>query len=345
MLGVKVINPGLLATIQDLGRYGFQQFGLPVSGVMDEFAYKVLNILLENDDHAGAIEVTMSGLVLEFYEDSVIAITGGNLDPKINGKSIDMWTTVFINKGDILWFSGVKSACRAYIGFKGGIKIPQIMGSKSTYLKGGLGGIKGKALSKGDFIPVCPVEKNSFIRRILPEKYIPSYSNNIEIRVVMGPQDDYFSSAGIETFLSNEYKISNDCDRMGFRLEGKTVEAIDGSDIISDGISFGSIQIPGHGKPIIMMADRQTTGGYAKIAGVISSDLSWLAQCKPGDVIKFNRVSIAEAHELLRDRENLYIEISEYLDRQKNYSVKCTRNFIIRLNNHEYHMKVEELKL
>lgn len=345
MLGVKVINPGLLMTIQDLGRYKFQQFGVPVSGTMDEFSYRILNLLLDNDMDAGALEVTMMGPTLEFYEDSIIAITGGNLNPKVNGIKVDMWRTVFINKGDILSFSGAKEGCRTYIGFKGGIDVSKVMGSKSTYMKGSIGGINGKSLGKEEVIPIYPIGSSSFKNRKIPEKYIPKYSKNMEIRVVMGPQDDYFTESGIETFLSSEYKITNDCDRMGFRLEGEEIELIDGSDIISDGISFGAIQVPGHGKPIIMMADRQTTGGYSKIANVISTDLSILAQGKPGDFIRFRKISIKEAHILLREREDLYKEIAECLDKQNQYSVKSEKNYIIKLNGIKYDVKVEELEI
>ena len=345
MLGVKVINPGLLMTIQDLGRYKFQQFGVPVSGVMDEFSYKILNMLLDNDMDAGALEATMMGPTLEFYEDSIIAITGGNLNPKVNGIKVDMWRTIFINKGDILSFSGAKEGCRTYIGFKGGINVSRVMGSKSTYMKGSIGGINGKSLGKEDVIPIYPLDGISFKNKKIPEEYIPKYLKDMEIRVVMGPQDDYFTHNGIETFSSSEYKITNDCDRMGFRLEGESIELIDGSDIISDGISFGAIQVPGHGKPIVMMADRQTTGGYSKIANVISTDLSILAQGKPGDSIKFRRIPITEAHSLLRERENLYKEISECLNKQNQHAVKSEKNYIIKLNGKKYDVKVEELEI
>jgi len=343
LLDISVINPGFLTTIQDDGRKNYQQFGVPVSGVMDHYSYKIANILLENEISEAVLEITMMGPTLKFASDSAIAITGGNLSPKLNGSSIDMWESVCVKKDDILSFSGLVSGCRSYIAFKGGIKTPSVMGSKSTYLKAAIGGLDGRALKKEDVFPIGEFKKVDYTKKELPKEYIPIYSNSYEVRVLIGPQADYFTNKGVEDFFSSDYVLTNECDRMGFRFDGDCVELKNGSDIISDGISFGAIQIPGHGKPIVMMADRQTTGGYAKIGNVIFDDLSILSQSRPNDSIKFIEVDIYEAHKALRDMEEKFIRIKTELDKQQPLAVKKVSNYLINVNGKAYEVLVEEL--
>lgn len=339
---IKIKNSGLLTLIQDSGRYGYQQFGVPVSGVMDSFSHRVANILVGNNENETVLEITVLGPEIEFMNDSIIAISGGDLSPALNGESISMWESVEVKKGDILSFGGIKSGCRSYIAFEGGIQVGKVMGSMSTYVKAKIGGLHGDSLKSGDILKIGDLEKNSNStkHRKLPDEYIPNYSNTLEVRVVLGPQQDYFTEKGLEKFLSTEYKVTNECDRMGYRLEGEVIEHINGGDIISDGINFGAIQIPSHGQPIIMMSDRQTAGGYTKIANVISIDLPKIAQAKPGNIIRFKKVSIYESQKLLKEMEENIVTIKEICDKE---NVVKTSELLLNVNGKEYNVKVEEL--
>lgn len=294
MSNIKVLKSGLCTTIQDIGRIGYQQYGIPVSGVMDEFSFIVANYLVEADKNNAVLEIPYLGPTLEFNLDITIAITGANLSPKVNNQDVAMWKSLNIRKGDILSFGAVKSGARAYIAFAGEIDVSIVNGSKSTLLKSKLGGFDGRQLKMGDILEI----KNPKLlskKNVLNKKYIPNYSNFEEIRVILGPQDDYFTETGIKTFLTSEYEITKDSDRMGMRLDGNIIEHKDKADIISDAAVFGSIQVPGNGKPIILLADRQTTGGYTKIGTVIKADLPKLAQMSPSHKIKFKELTIEEA--------------------------------------------------
>lgn len=339
---IKIRKSGLLTLIQDHGRYGYQQFGVPVSGVMDGFSHRVANILVGNNENDAVLEITIMGPEIEFMNDSIIAITGGNLSPNLNGNSVSMWESIHVKKGDILSFGSIKNGCRSYISFLGGIQVEKVMGSSSTYVKAKIGGLHGESLKKGDTLKIGDlgnkIESTKYKK--LPHEYMPTYSSKLEIRVVLGPQDDYFTQSGLDKFLSNEYKVTNECDRMGYRLEGEPIEHINGGDIISDGINFGAIQIPSHGQPIIMMSDRQTAGGYTKIANVISVDLSKIAQAKPGDFIEFKKISIYEAQKLLKEMEETIENIKEICDKEK---VVRTNELLLNVNGKEYDIKVEEL--
>lgn len=339
---LKVLHPGLLTSVQDSGRYGYQQFGVPVAGVMDSFAHRIANILVENEENEAVLEATLLGPKIEFLSEAVIAITGGNLSPEINQQSIEMWRCIYVKPGDVLSFSGAKTGCRSYIAFAGGIDVPIVMGSKSTYAKAKIGGYEGRLLKAEDILNIGNTKQPlSSLKRSLPKQYIPEYRNHFEVQVVLGPQEDHFTPKGIETFLSNPYTVTNECDRMGFRLDGEEIEHIQGGDIISDGIAFGAIQVPGHGKPIIMMADRQTTGGYTKIGNVIWEDLSKIAQAKPGDIIRFKKVTIEEAHERLRAFEDKISEVRKICKGQK---AARGREFQVRVNGKSYEVIVEEIK-
>jgi biotin-dependent carboxylase-like uncharacterized protein len=299
---LEIKEPGLLTTVQDLGRYGYQRFGVPVSGAMDTFSLKTGNLLVGNDEGAAGLEMTVLGPRVRFLAETWIAITGANLSPALDGEPIPRWTAVKVPADCDLSFQGASDGMRSYLAVAGGIDVPVIMGSRSTYVKATLGGLEGRALKAGDVLRVLepgvePVERG------LPEHLsAPVYGHNHEIRVVLGPQDRAFTADGTATFLGSEYTVSIQSDRMGYRLEGPTIESADGPDIVSDGIPFGAVQIPGDGRPIILLADRGTTGGYAKIATVVSSDLGMLSQAMPGDTITFKNVTVEESHRLLREQ-------------------------------------------
>lgn len=296
-MGIRFTNGGFLTTIQDAGRVGYQESGVTPAGAMDARSLKLANILAGNEPGEGALEITMMGPMFTFTSDNVIAVTGGNLGPKINGKDIPMYQAVRAKKGDAMSFSGMRSGIRAYVAFAGGLDVPVIMGSKSTHLKSKLGGYEGRRLETGDTVEFAAprTELPNFDKRRIKAE---DFKNDVTLRVVMGPQDDCFTENGIAAFLGTEYTLTNEADRMGLRFEGQEIGHVNGGDIITDGIGFGAVQVPSHGRPIIMMADHQTTGGYTKIASVISVDLPKAAQLRPGSRVRFEKVSIGEAQDL-----------------------------------------------
>jgi len=297
-MSITVLNPGLLTTVQDLGRVGYQQFGVSVSGVMDPRAATLANILVGNPDGEAVLECTMMGPHLQFDQANCIAITGGDLGPTLDGQPIANYRAIKVEAGQVLRFTAPKTGCRAFIAFAGGLDIPEVMGSRSTYMKAKIGGFQGRKLEKGDVIGFRAPQtelKNMPVRAMAPE-FVPRPLYTV--RVVLGPQDDYFTQEGIDTFLNEVYTVTPEFDRMGCRLEGAVIQHKDGGDIISDGIAFGAIQVPSAGKPIVMLCDRQTTG-YTKIANVISADFRILAQLKAGDKVHFEKVSVQTAQDAL----------------------------------------------
>lgn len=306
-MGIRILKGGMMTTVQDLGRNGYQSQGFSVAGAMDVRSLKIANLLLDNPENEAVLEITLIGPTLEFTSATIIAITGGDFQPQINGKPAPMYTALYMNKGDILKFGSARTGSRGYIAFSSYLEIPVVMGSRCTNLKSKIGGFKGRKLQAGDYM-------NFRIKR----RYLPFFlSRKLEgdnfdqeeatLRVIMGPQDDLISRQGIETFLNSEYTVTSDFDRMGCRLEGPFIAPKRTSDIISDGIAFGAIQVPSHGKPIILLSDRQTTGGYAKIATVASVDIPKLVQRKTDHKIHFKAITVQEA-------QQLYLEELKELD-------------------------------
>lgn len=305
MTNMKVIAPGPLSTVQDAGRFGYMSTGFPPNGAMDGYSMCIANILVGNRPEEGVIEMTLMGMTVSFDGDAVVALTGADMQPRLNDSEdpIPMYAAFAVHKGDTLKLGAASSGMRTYLAVSGGFDLPFVMGSLSTNLKCGLGGFQGRKLRAGDVLPLRETLELSLIgaRRTAPEN---DYKKNITVRVVLGPQEDYFTQKGIETFLSSRYTVSGQSDRMGVRLEGNKIENKNGVDIISDGIATGAVQIPASGTPIIMMADRQTTGGYAKIATVISADLKKMAQAAPGTGVRFVAVTEKEAVRLKKEEEN-----------------------------------------
>lgn len=296
-MSVKVVIPGALTTVQDAGRYGYQNSGIQTSGVMDHKAYAQANELVGNPPGEAVLEATLFGGSMEVDEDTIIALTGADMEPQINGEPVTMNRPYLLKKGDSISLGMVKSGCRTYIAFGGGIDVPVVMGSRSTNMKCSIGGYEGRPLKAGDVLkigkPYASYEEVKG-RQVKAQDYPPL----IEVRVIEGPQAEYFSEKGKATFYGSAYTISEQSDRMGYRMEGEPVESVNGTDIISDGIAFGGIQVPASGKPIILLADRQTTGGYAKIGVVCSFDIPKLVQGKPGDQVRFIRISVEEAQRI-----------------------------------------------
>ena len=336
-MSVTVLNGGLLTTIQDLGRKNYQRFGVPVAGAMDARAMVTGNLLLGNARDDACLEVTLMGPRLRFDKPSVIAVTGGDLSPAVDNQPIEMYRALAVKAGSVLSFGGVKSGCRAYIAFAGGIKAPPLMGSRSTYLKAGMGGLNGKKLAAEDVLPVesCSGLLGLSGRKIAPPE--PPKGTVVTLRVLMGPQDDAFTNEGIRTFLSEEYTLTEQSDRMGCRLEGKKIAHKVGGDIITDGISMGAVQVPTAGLPIIMLADRQTTGGYAKIANVITADLPLIAQEMPGNKVRFAETSIEEAQALCAEEESFYKSL------EKRFGLDAPVSLQVKVNGKRYNVTLKEI--
>mgnify|MGYP001255403093 CR=1 FL=1 len=301
-----VHTAGLLTTVQDRGRYGYQRYGMPVAGAMDTFSLELANLLVGNEPGKTCLEATIYGPELEFTGAIRVAITGADMDPHLNDQGIPMNAAVDVRPGDRLVFRGLRSGCRAYIAFAGGIDTPPVMGSRSTYLRAGIGGFHGRALMPGDELPLGEPMGKPRLKKI-PEGLIPEFKHEQIIRVISGPEANYFEFTGLRSFLSKEYTVTAQSDRMGYRLSGEPIKHKEGmTNIISAGISMGTVQVPGDGQPIILMADRQTSGGYARIANVITVDLTILAQMQPGDIIHFKETTLDMAQRHYLDRYNIF---------------------------------------
>ncbi len=295
---IRVLEPGPLTTVQDLGRRGQLRSGIPPSGPMDADAFVLANRLVGNDDGAAGLECTLMGPRFDTDRPCAIAVTGGDVPVAVNGTAAPMWTTIALAPGDVVKVGTATSGVRAYVALSGGIDVPLVLGSRATYVRGRLGGFHGRALAKGDGLALFDVPAPA--RRSVDRAAIPAIEPEPTLRVVLGPQADRFTDDGIRTLLGTPYAMLPQSDRMGARLTGARIAHRRGHDIISDGIAYGSIQVPGDGQPIVLLVDRQSTGGYTKIATVCSFDVRRLAQVKPGRHVRFQAVALDEAHGLLR---------------------------------------------
>lgn len=293
---IEIISAGMLSTVQDLGRFKVMKNGFTQSGVMDAYSTKIANKLCKNDINAPVIEMTMLGITAKFKGEHIFAISGGIFDVSLNNKPVRTNKAYIAKDGDILSIKGAKQGLRCYLAVAGGFDVPLFMGSASTNLKINVGGFNGRKLKSGDILKIGKADKIKNIeKRELPEN---TYNNPVRVRVVLGPQDDMFSENDLMLFSKQQYTVTSDLDRMGIRLWGIALRGKEKLEIISDAITFGSIQITNSGMPIILMADHQTTGGYAKIATVISADLPKLAQVKPNDKISFEIIDIDTAEKI-----------------------------------------------
>lgn len=322
-MSISVLNPGLLTTIQDRGRYGYEKYGVIVSGAMDQYSMRIANILVGNDENEGVLEITLIGPALKIKKGNLISITGADISPTINEKKVPMGRPIYLNEDCVLRFGKCVNGCRAYIAIAGGIDVPLIMDSKSTYLRFGIGGQDGRALKKGDVINIG--KKNSISLGIIDKikvlnkkesfvytkwyvkNFIINENSPIYIRVFEDMQFKNIKEESIKDFFSKPFIIDSKSDRMGYRLNGPKVELSEKLEMISEEVSLGTIQIPPDGNPIILLADRATAGGYPKIAHVALYDIPKLVQLKPNDKIIFKKITLKEAEDLYLKRE-MYIE-------------------------------------
>jgi antagonist of KipI len=298
----EVIHPGVYTTLQDSGRAGYMKYGIPASGAADRFSARVANLLAGNLPEAAVLETTLFRLDLLALEDLVIAVTGADLSPRVNQVPLPMWQGVGVKNGDRISFGGRKRGFRSFLAVRGGFAGPRFLGSRSVFARG----LMGNPFQAGEILETEKGAAQTPFLAPLPADLLPDFSRRSFLRVILGPQQDRFSQQGVETFLSSEYTVSPQSDRMGYRLDGPKIEHTRGADIISEAIARGAVQVPGDGLPIIMLWDAQVSGGYTKIANVISADLDGLAQVMPGEKLRFSAVTLEEAHRALREeRERL----------------------------------------
>jgi len=317
-MAVKVHRAGILSTLQDLGRHGYQRFGVPVGGVMDEYSHRLANLLVGNVEIEATIEMTLAGPRLEFTQDTLVGICGGDFAPTVEGKSVPAARPVLLRKGCVLDFGTCRLGCRAYLAVAGGFDIPLVMGSKSTYLRGGFGGFQGRALRRGDLIATGEPDPASYpgLRRQLeagasfayPRWAVDANSaflahGHHRIHFTTGRHWELFTADSQDQFASAQYRIAPDSDRMGYRLEGPALVLKQPTEIPSEAVTFGSIQVPPDGRPIVLMANRQTTGGYPRIGEVSAVDLPMLAQLPPGDTLRFESIAPEDSQRLYLQRD------------------------------------------
>ncbi|HTU02001.1 MAG TPA: 5-oxoprolinase/urea amidolyase family protein, partial [Candidatus Sulfotelmatobacter sp.] len=302
---LEVLEPGLLTTVQDRGRFGYMKFGVPVSGAVDPVALRLGNVLVGNSQGAAALEFTLMGPRVRLLADTVLALTGAEVRATLDGAPVPWYESFQAGAGQVLEVGPCQHGVRGYLAVAGGLDVPVLLRSRSTCLAAGFGGVAGRPLAAGDVLAAGPVPDP--LERVAgfsaPQSWRPGPGGEVTLRVVMGPQADAFTEAGLRTFLTSTYQVSARSDRMGCRLEGPHIEHRGAPDILSDWIPLGGIQVPGDGKPIILLADRQTTGGYTKIASVISPDLGVAAQRRPGDAVRFRAISIQDAQTISRNLE------------------------------------------
>ncbi|RXJ81973.1 biotin-dependent carboxyltransferase family protein [Arcobacter sp. F2176] len=296
-MSLEIINKPILATIQDMGRFSYSNIGVSNSGVMDEYAYLYVNKILGNDYGTNALEISFSNVQFKVNDSTQIALTGAKCEFFINDVLMNTWETYNIKNGDILKVGRIIEGTRVYLAVSGGFDIKKEFGSNSTTIKEKLGGIDGDKLKKGDILPFKSSQPT--YKKRLHKEYIPKYSDELILRVILCSQEDNFSQEEKDKFFSSTYTITNDFNRMGCKLNGEVIKS-DINGIISEGIAFGAIQIPSDGQPIILLKERQTIGGYPKIGTVFSLDCFNLAQAKPNSKIRFTPISIEEAQEKLR---------------------------------------------
>lgn len=303
----KVLDPGLFSTIQDAGRFSYQAFGFSPSGVLDYRAHKLANRLLGNEDDAAVLEMTLQGVALEAGKDTVISTSGAKAAVTIGGNTYDHGTAIKVMKGETLKIGKCEDGSRIYMAVSGGFDVPEILGSRSTHTRSGIGGFKGRTLKSGD---VLKSAGGDFTNKL---KKIKSFESDDVIHIIPGQQYDRFEEEVQEKLFNSEYTITKDSDRMGIRLNGAELQTDAGHDVLSEPTQLGSIQVPKNGQPIILLNDRQTAGGYVRIATVALADIPKLVQKSPGEKLRFKKIDVDDATELYKE-ELRRIDADEYFE-------------------------------
>jgi biotin-dependent carboxylase-like uncharacterized protein len=309
-MAIHVNEPGLLTTVQDLGRYGYSHLGISSGGAADSLAMRIVNLLVGNAENAAALEMTLAGATLEFGEACVVALTGGECDGRIGDETAPMWQAVRVPKKGVLACGGMKTGARSYLAVQGGLDFPTIMGSASTNLAGHFGGLEGRGLLKGDLLGVRR-GPHSRVRTLKPGAVDRLYPRG-PIRVTRGAQHDWVGPEAFDKLLSCPYMVTEESNRSGLRLKGEPISPRVRSQLLTEGVSLGAIQVPQDEQPIILFVDQQTTGGYPKIANVISADMHRVGQLRPREEVRFAEVAIPEAIRLLREQEEWLKQIFQH---------------------------------
>jgi len=319
-MSLSFIKPGLLTTVQDLGRPGYQKDGIIVSGAMDARALRVANLLVGNDEDAAGLEITLLGPRIRFETDQLLALTGAHLSPTLNGQPVGLNRPVWVRAGTELAFGAPVAGSRTYLAVAGGVAVAPVLGSRSTYLRAGFGGLHGRALHAGDVLPTGALSAagQQLLRHLRhgasPSGWgqakwtpgpdvCPKPARHPIIRAIRGPEYEDFSPGSQQDFWQQPFTVTAEADRMGYRLQGPPLERRSAIELLSSAVAFGTVQVPAGGQPIVLLADHQTTGGYPRIAQVITADFSALAQVAPGQVIRFEEVALAEAQALYLAQE------------------------------------------
>lgn len=336
-MGIQVTRSGMQTTIQDQGRSGYQRYGFSVSGAMDQFSYRLANLLVGNTHNEAVIEMAVQGGSFSFSEPTTLAITGADCSPRLNGVPITMYQAVHVEAGDELTTDLLKSGMFSYVGFFGGLKIPEVMGSQSTSTRYGIGGLEGRALKSGDTIQFKTIS-NTLIESqsiIMSLEILSDLFDSEIIRYVPTEDDTHFEEGTQELFCQNDYSVSVKADRMGYRLEGQAVEPDHQQESLSEATVLGDIQIPPDGKPIVLLADRQTTGGYPVIGTICSVDIPKMVQCRPGKKITFVSIPLKEAQDLLAEQEELFSQWAAQLtDPERKEVSEKVSNDKLKQDNH-----------
>jgi len=302
---IAVGSGGLSTTVQDLGRPGRYSIGMPPSGAMDQYSYRLGNLLVGNDEGAAALEATYIGPTLEFSDDRVVAVTGGDAAVTLNGDPVPTWEALAVSAGDVLAFGMISSGARPYVAVSGGVDVPEYLGSRSTYTLIGLGGLEGRKLADGDELPLGPARGPSTAGARVPDELVPRFGSDIEVRTVVGLCSYRLTETALDSFLSTPWRVTKDADRVGYRLRGGTLDFVEreqpfgaGSDpanVVDLGYPIGSVQVPGGDEPIVLLGDAVTGGGYATVGTVVSVDRDLFGQAKTGDTVRFRPVDVDEA--------------------------------------------------
>lgn len=320
---VTVLEPGLQTQLQDEGRWGWQRDGVPVGGAMDAWSHRLANLLAGNAEDEATLEILMTGPRLRFDQDAAIALTGADLPASLDGQEVAMHRRIHVPAGAVLSFGRRRAGLRAYLAVAGGFDVPQVLGSRSTYLRGGFGGLHGRALCRGDVLPLkaaagtaAPPDQAEVTPPpldLLPALPDPGADACATVAVLRGEHWDLFDAEARQALLAQAWRIGSQSDRMGYRLRGTALRRTGDEELLSEGVAFGTVQVPPDGQPIVLMAERQSTGGYPKIAHVASVDLPMLAQLAPGQRVRFELVSLGLAQALIEDRERRHEQLRRAL--------------------------------
>ncbi len=304
---IRVAKPGFFSTVQDLGRFGHAHLGISPAGAADALSLRIANLLVGNDENAAALEMTLLGATLAFDELAILALTGASCECKVGPNAVPLNQAVEVAAGSVLQCGSTTDGARSYLAIQGGFDVPIVMGSASTDIRGHFGGLEGRRLQNGDLLRARK-GRNMQVRR-LHDEVLEALHPKGPVRVTAGAQHDWFSGETYAKLLSSPYLVREQSDRAGLRLQGEPVSPSKKSQLVTDGIPLGAIQVPQDGQPIILFVDQQTTGGYPKIANVIAADMHRIGQLRPRDQLRFAEASIAEAIEAIRAQERWLKEI------------------------------------